>query len=95
MIKKTLDAVKLKSTLWSYISETYLKRHRTSEAINAAHNAIAADTTNQKGSGPFLIIKTILLFSGHACLARALSAFGDCSVQIATGIAMMASSYKV
>ena len=45
----TIGAIKLKSTLWSYMSETYLKRGLTSDAIVAAHNAIAADAANQKG----------------------------------------------
>ena len=86
----TVGAIKLKGTLWSYMSEIYLKRGLTSDAIVAAHNAIAADAANQKGL-TLLTIKLDSLFSGHLCLARALSAFGDCSVQIATGISMMAS----
>ena len=44
-----IGAIKLKSTLWSYMSEIYLKRGLTSDATVEAHNAIAADAANQKG----------------------------------------------
>ena len=99
-----IGAIKLKSTLWSYMSETYLKRGLTSDAIVAAHNAIAADAANQKGLTlfklkiltiklDFFIFRPLVFGSGFVCVWRLFGS--DCDWHFYDGKFTMFNFYLI